>query len=169
MAAASGISAPVARLVQAAGRVASGDLTARVDTKNDPEEIAVLSRAFNRMTYDLQEQQEALRTAHVDAESRRQFIETVLLGVSAGVIGLDPQGRVSAMNRQAAHLLGLAGGQSFGQNLAQIAPELDPVARGAAAGAEAEEALDALPGDTPIRLRLGARRGAEGLVVTLGG
>ena len=47
---------------------------------SDPEEIAVLSRAFNRMTRDLQAQQEALRAAHEEAESRRQFIETVLPG-----------------------------------------------------------------------------------------
>ena len=46
-----------------------GDLTARVETGRDPEEIAVLSRAFNRMTRDLQAQQEALRDAQRDAES----------------------------------------------------------------------------------------------------
>ena len=50
MGAATAISGPVARLVQAAGRVAGGDLSARVDADNDPEEIAVLARAFNRMT-----------------------------------------------------------------------------------------------------------------------
>jgi two-component system nitrogen regulation sensor histidine kinase NtrY len=74
MSAANGIAAPVARLVQAAGRVAGGDLTARVDTARDPEEIAVLSRAFNRMTRDLREQQEALRAAHVDAETGRPSV-----------------------------------------------------------------------------------------------
>jgi two-component system, NtrC family, nitrogen regulation sensor histidine kinase NtrY len=57
MSAASSISAPVARLVHAADRVAGGDLDARVEIHNDPEEIAVLSRAFNRMTEDLQDQQ----------------------------------------------------------------------------------------------------------------
>ncbi len=100
--------APVARLVQAAGRVAGGDLSARVDADNDPDEIAVLSRAFNRMTNDLQAQQEALRRASEDAEARRQFIETVLAEVSAGVIGLDAEGRISAANRQAAAAAGPA-------------------------------------------------------------
>jgi len=37
MEAAESIAAPVARLVQAAGRVAAGDLSARVDTRRDPE------------------------------------------------------------------------------------------------------------------------------------
>ena len=49
--AADAISGPVARLVQAAGKVAGGDLNARVDADSDPEEIAVLSRAFNSMTH----------------------------------------------------------------------------------------------------------------------
>src|SRR6185312_1127265 len=115
--AANAISGPVARLVQAAGKVAGGDLSARVDADGDPEEIAVLSRAFNSMTHDLQAQQEAIRLAHEDAERRRQFIETVLAEVSAGVIGLDAKGRISAANRQAELLLSLAA-DSRGRKLA---------------------------------------------------
>src|SRR6185437_8541075 len=129
------ISGPVARLVQAAGKVAGGDLSARVDADSDPEEIAVLSRAFNSMTHDLQAQQEAIRLAHEDAERRREFIETVLAEVSAGVVGLDARGRISAANRQAEVLLGLSGG-SRGKKLADVAPEIAAVA--AAGGAEAE-------------------------------
>jgi two-component system nitrogen regulation sensor histidine kinase NtrY len=167
MAAASSIAAPVARLVQAAGRVAGGDLTARVDTENDPEEIAVLSRAFNRMTYDLQQQQQALKTAHVEAESRRLFMETVLLGVSAGVIGLDPEGRVSAVNHQAALLLNLTPAETFGRPLENIAPELEPVAsRAAHHGGEAEADIDVVRGGDSRRLRVRASHSAEGLVLT---
>ncbi len=167
MAAAAGIAAPVARLVQAAGRVAKGDLTARVDTRRDPEEIAVLSRAFNRMTLDLGQQQEALRAAHVDAESRRLFTEAVLLGVSAGVLGLDPAGRVSAENRQAGRLLGLAPGESQGRRLVDIAPELQAVAsRASAVGGEAEEDVDVTRGGDTRRLRARASHGPEGVVLT---
>jgi two-component system nitrogen regulation sensor histidine kinase NtrY len=106
MSAANAISAPVGRLVQAAGRVAAGDLSARVDAEQDPAEIAVLSRAFNSMTHDLQAQQTALSRAREEAESRRQFIETVLAEVSAGVIGLDVVGRISAASSGAASAKG---------------------------------------------------------------
>jgi two-component system nitrogen regulation sensor histidine kinase NtrY len=165
--AADGIAAPVARLVQAAGRVAAGDLTARVDTRRDPEEIAVLSRAFNRMTFDLQEQQAALREAHVEAESRRLFMEAVLLGVSAGVIGLDPEGRVSALNRQAERLLALDPAPSHGRRLGDIAPELEGVAEAARrSGGEAEEDVDIMRGGETRRIRARASHGVEGLVVT---
>ena len=92
MAAAASLAQPIAKLVQAAGRVSEGDLAARVELGRDPEEIAVLSRAFNRMTADLGRQQEALRAASQEAQGRRLFTEAVLSGVSAGVIGLDPRG-----------------------------------------------------------------------------
>jgi two-component system nitrogen regulation sensor histidine kinase NtrY len=165
--AANAISAPVARLVAAADRVSGGDLTARVDAHSVPEEIAVLSRAFNRMTSDLQAQQMALRAASVEAESRRAFIETVLSGVSAGVLGLDAEGRVSAANRQANTLLGL-GEDALGKPLADIAPELQAIAETPArTGGEAETELDLTRGGETRRLRLRASRAAEGgLVLT---
>jgi two-component system nitrogen regulation sensor histidine kinase NtrY len=166
MGAADAISGPVARLVQAAGKVAGGDLNARVDADSDPEEIAVLARAFNSMTHDLQVQQEALRTAHEDAERRRQFIETVLAEVSAGVIGLDSQGLISAANRQAELLLGLGSDHARGQKLADAAPEIAAVAAQASRGAEAEEEVDIVRGRETRRLRVRASRSEDGLVLT---
>ena len=165
LSAANAISGPVARLVQAAGRVASGDLSARVDAANDPEEIAVLSRAFNSMTHDLQAQQEAIRVAHEEAERRREFIETVLAEVSAGVIGLDAKGRISAANRQAELLLGLPANQGRGRKLADVAPEVAAVA--AQAGrSEAEEEVDVVRGRETLRLRVRASRIEDGQVLT---
>jgi two-component system nitrogen regulation sensor histidine kinase NtrY len=167
MEAAGGIAAPVARLVQAAGRVSAGDLSARVEIGRDPEEIAALARAFNRMTRDLQDQRRALGAAHEEAEERRQFTEAVLLGVSAGVIGLDAQGRVSAVNRQADALLGLKSGQSNNRTLADIAPELQAVAAAAlVADGEAEEDVDVSRGGESRRLRVRASQNPQGLVLT---
>ncbi|KAK0329542.1 hypothetical protein LTR94_036336, partial [Friedmanniomyces endolithicus] len=108
MSAASSISAPIGRLVKAAGQVAGGDFSARVEVDRAPAEIATLSDAFNRMTGDLQAQQTALRAASEEAQGRSRFIETVLSGVSAGVIGLDRRGRVSAVNDSAIQLLHIA-------------------------------------------------------------
>ena len=167
MGAATTISGPVAGLVAVAHRVAGGDLTARVDAHNHPEEIAVLSHAFNKMTGDLQAQQAALKAASVEAESRREFIETVLAGVSAGVLGLDPSGRISAANQQAQALLGLEG-DAHGRLLADLAPELGSVAATAArVGGEAEEEVDMVRSGETLRLRVRASGTAEGgLVLT---
>lgn len=168
MAAANRIAAPVGRLVQAADRVAGGDLSARVQTKGDPEEIAVLSLAFNRMTQDLQAQQQALRAAGEEAETRRGFIETVLSRVSAGVIGLDAEGRVSAANQQALSLLKVTEGAAHGRTLDEIAPEFAEVAgRASATRGDAEDEIDLVRGAETRRLRLRASGADEaGLVLT---
>jgi len=165
MAVAIQIAGPVARLVQAADRVAGGDLGVRVDSRRDPEEIAVLSRAFNRMTGDLQTQQAELRAASMEAESRRRFIEAVLSGVSAGVIGLDPSGRISAVNARALTLLGLGEGGAFGRPLADVAPELTDVVKRAAAAHDADAEIDLVRGAETRRLRVRASGRNEGGVV----
>jgi two-component system nitrogen regulation sensor histidine kinase NtrY len=159
------IAGPVARLVQAADRVAGGDLSVRVDSRHDAEEIAVLSRAFNRMTGDLQTQQAELRAAGMEAESRRRFIEAVLSGVSAGVIGLDPSGRISAVNARALTLLALGEGGAFGRPLADVAPELTDVMMRAAAAHDAEAEIDVVRGADTRRLRVRASGRNEGGVV----
>ncbi|WP_332768126.1 sensor histidine kinase NtrY-like [Phenylobacterium sp.] len=164
--AANAISAPVGRLVQAAGRVAGGDLNARVDADNDPEEIAVLSRAFNSMTHDLQAQQAALKAAGDEAEQRRMFIETVLAEVSAGVIGLDTEGRISAANRQAKVLLDLGDGGVRGRRLSEVAPEFALIAENALIAGEAEEEVDVARDRETRRLRVRASRSEGGLVLT---
>ncbi len=166
MGAAGAISAPVAKLVQAADRVAGGDLTARVETDKDPEEIAVLSRAFNRMTSDLQAQQEALKNASLEAQDRRRFIETVLSGVSAGVVGVDGHGRVSAANSQALTLLGVTEQEMLGRSLGQTAPELARVVANAAV-LESDQDVDITRDSETRRLRVRVSGGQEGgLVLT---
>ena len=167
MAAASQISTPVARLVVAADRVAGGDLNARVEIDRDPEEIAVLSRAFNRMTSDLQTQQRALKTASEDAVERSRFIETVLSGVSAGVIGLDSEGRISAVNERALELLDLSPISAVGRSLVEATPELEAVAaRAAMSGQDAEAEVDIVRDAKTHRLRVRASGRPDGLVLT---
>ncbi|MEM9963924.1 MAG: PAS domain-containing sensor histidine kinase [Asticcacaulis sp.] len=122
--AADSIAVPVARLVQAADKVASGDLNARVMTEKQSEDIAVLSRAFNRMTSDLQSQQAALKSAGEEAEERRRFIETVLSEISAGIVGIDTSESISALNRHAANFLGINAEDAIGAPIRELAPEI---------------------------------------------
>lgn len=115
---------PVSRLITAAEQVRGGDLAARVPEGNKDDELASLSRAFNRMTYQIESQQSELREANRQLDERRRFTETVLTGVSAGVIGLDRLGRVNLPNRSASSLLGADLEQAIGQDLAEVAPEM---------------------------------------------
>lgn len=163
MGAASAISGPIGRLVEAADKVAGGDLSARVDDKDGPGEIKTLSAAFNRMTGDLEAQQAALRAASEEATGRSRFIETVLSGVSAGVIGLDRRRRVSAINDSAVELLAIRDPAIIGRPLGEVSPELSELA--ARAEAHIEEEIDvSLEGETR-RLRVRIEGGVGGEMV----
>jgi two-component system, NtrC family, nitrogen regulation sensor histidine kinase NtrY len=115
---------PISRLVGAAERVRAGDLSARVPEGERDDELTSLSRAFNRMTYQIQSQQHELIETNRELDERRRFTETVLTGVSAGVIGLDRGGRIYLPNRSASALLGVDLDRSIGEDLAEIAPEM---------------------------------------------
>lgn len=124
---ASRIAEPIGRLAEAAGRVASGDLAARVGVSAERDEVDALGRAFNRMTAQLQTQRADLVNARQDAESRSRFIRAVLSGVSAGVVGLDADGRVRVANSSAESLLGVEEGALEGRRLVDVAPEFRAV------------------------------------------
>jgi two-component system nitrogen regulation sensor histidine kinase NtrY len=116
------ISAPIGMLAGAARRVAAGDLGARVRVGADRDEVDALGVAFNQMTSQLDAQRRALMRAQHDAETRSRFIRAVLGGVSAGVIGVDRDGRIVATNRSAAALLELGEESLEGRRLIDVAP-----------------------------------------------
>lgn len=117
------LATPIARLIDAAEKVRSGDLNARVD-EDAADEIGTLSRAFNRMTGQLDAQRRELVDANRELDERSRFTETVLSGVSAGVIGLDRHGLVHLPNRSACELLDITPELVIGRPLAEVAPEL---------------------------------------------
>lgn len=120
---ATSLATPIARLIDAAERVRSGDLSARVG-EDAADEIGTLSRAFNRMTDQLAQQRRELVEANRELDERSRFTETVLAGVSAGVIGLDRHGHVHLPNRSACDLLAIDPDEVIGRLLEEVAPEL---------------------------------------------
>ncbi len=124
MAVAARIGGPIAKLISAADKVRGGDLDARVPDPGGADELSSLSRAFNRMTRQLQTQQKDLLEANQQLDERRRFTEAVLGGVSAGVIGLDADGRINLPNRVASELLGIDLDSLVGRQLARAVPEM---------------------------------------------
>ena len=59
------------------------------------------------MTQELRTQRDDIVRARDLIDSRRRFTEAVLAGASAGVIGVDAEGRISILNRSAERLIGL--------------------------------------------------------------
>jgi two-component system nitrogen regulation sensor histidine kinase NtrY len=120
---------PVGELVTAAGRIETGDFTARVPVTKGDDEVQTLATAFNQMTERLEEQTNELRSANTQLETRRAFIEAVLSSVTAGVVAVDAQHGILLLNRSAETLL--EQGESIeGRALASLSPELEEFMRG---------------------------------------
>lgn len=121
------IAHPVSRLIVAARRIARGDLDARVPVEGIPterdDEVKTLSWAFNRMTDQLASQRAELMQAYDQINERRRFTETVLSGVSAGVIGLDHRQVVELPNRAASTILQRDLQAQIGCPLVECVPE----------------------------------------------
>ncbi len=113
---------PVGRLVGAAESIGAGDLDVRVKEPRGKDEISMLSQVFNRMAEQLREQRHELVSANEESEIRRHFIEAVLSGVTAGVIGLDGAGKVDLINDAAADMLGIEAASTVGQPIEAVAP-----------------------------------------------
>jgi len=131
--------APLVELVSAARNVGSGNFAMRVGSGSGTDEVGLLSRAFNRMTAQLEGQTQALVSANAQLEVRRAFIEAVLESITAGIVSIDREGGIRLINSSAGKLLrdGDAGAVPglTGQKLADVAPQLAQlVATGNASG-----------------------------------
>jgi two-component system, NtrC family, nitrogen regulation sensor histidine kinase NtrY len=117
------LSRPVGRLAAAAKRVGEGDFQARVREEEGDDEIALLGRTFNKMTRQVKAQRDALIAANDETERRRRLFDSVLTGVTAGVIGLDAGLRIEVLNAAAAQNLGLDREVAIGMTLTEAVPE----------------------------------------------
>ncbi|GFE50176.1 PAS domain-containing sensor histidine kinase [Roseobacter cerasinus] len=120
------LSVPVGRLTGAAQQVGAGDLDVQVREDTGDDEIAMLGRYFNQMTRQLKAQRDTLVENTEQIERRRRLFDSVLSSVTSGVVGLDPRGRVTFVNRAAERLLGWKSGQEF-LALKVVIPEFGPM------------------------------------------
>lgn len=121
------IGTPIGALIAAADRVRGGDLTIRVAESLKIAEFRALAEAFNRMTSQIERQQTDLLIANRQMDERRKFTETVLSGVSSGVLGLNEEGRITVVNAVAVRLLGLEEKAILGQAASAIMPAVIPI------------------------------------------
>ena len=116
--------APIRRLIAGAQEVSHGNLAIALPEIRGEGDLRRLSQTFNEMTRELKHQQDALVSTNAQLIERRNFMEAVLSGVSAGVIGLDASGRVTLLSRSAEHLLSLSAADAIGKPLSEVVPEL---------------------------------------------
>ena len=114
---------PIRRLIDAAKEVSQGNLAVQVQPRSSDGDVGALGTTFNNMTSQLRGQRQELLAASEQIDSRRRFTEAVLSGVTAGVIGIDAEGRVTIANRTALHILDAPEGM-FGAPIDAIVPQL---------------------------------------------
>ncbi len=115
---------PISQLIDAAERVGAGDLRVRLQEYDGAAEIGSLARAFNSMTGELGSQRHELLEANRELDNRTRFIEAVLGGVSAGIVGMDRHGEITLLNLSACKLLSLEADALIGKTLYEALPEM---------------------------------------------
>jgi two-component system nitrogen regulation sensor histidine kinase NtrY len=170
--------APIRRIIGAAQQVSRGNLQVTLPERRGEGDLRRLSSTFNKMTSEIKSQRDALVTANEQLTERRVFMEAVLSGVSAGVLGLDADGRITIANRSSEQLLGREVDSLVGHRLDEVLPEFDTLLKAAAEPhlrnrAQHEVTLDVKGDERTFAVRLtreqdeatGAR-GNQGAVVT---
>ena len=117
------LSRPIGRLTGAAQKIAKGELNVRVREESGDDEIAQLSKLFNRMTSQLKLQRDKLLLNTSQIDERRRLFDSVLASVTSGVIGLNPKGKISFINRSAISLLNYTDKKLDDCTLEILAPE----------------------------------------------
>jgi two-component system, NtrC family, nitrogen regulation sensor histidine kinase NtrY len=105
------VTVPIQALAAGTRRISLGDLDHQVVTEAD-DELGVLVDSFNRMTRELKRNKEViersneeLTAANRDLAEERSLIAAVLDNVAAGVISIDPEGRILTCNGAALAIL----------------------------------------------------------------
>ncbi len=121
------LSRPMGRLASAAQRVSDGDMDVQVREEQGDDEIALLGRVFNRMIKQVKVQRDTLIHNNNETELRRRLFDSVLSGVTAGVIGLDKSGKIDIANAAAMELLAQDAQAMLGSKLVDAIPEFAPL------------------------------------------
>ncbi|WP_296104410.1 PAS domain-containing sensor histidine kinase [uncultured Agrobacterium sp.] len=118
---------PIRLLISAADSVATGNLHVLVPVRAIDGDVGRLSRTFNKMISEIRSQQEEIIEAKDDIDDRRRFIEAVLSGVTAAVIGVDENRTITIVNPSAEEFLALPSSELVGSPLSVAAPEIENV------------------------------------------
>jgi two-component system nitrogen regulation sensor histidine kinase NtrY len=109
---AKGITVPIQKLAEGTHEVAHGNWDYKIESGAD-DEIGTLVDSFNQMTRDL-------KRSNVELEQRKRFVETLLANIAAGVIAVDPSGKITTWNKAAEEIFGVTAAGVLGKKQDEI-------------------------------------------------
>jgi two-component system nitrogen regulation sensor histidine kinase NtrY len=107
-----GITVPIQKLAEGTHEVAQGNWDYRIESGRD-DEIGVLMNSFNQMTGDLKQ-------IKLELERRGTVVETLLANIAAGVVSVDPAGKITTWNKAAEKILAVAADRAVGRNYQDV-------------------------------------------------
>jgi nitrogen fixation/metabolism regulation signal transduction histidine kinase len=114
--------APVRDLAEATHAVAEGDYSKRLSVASD-DELGFLVRSFNDMTRRLARSREQTIRGQQQIEAQRAYLEAVLANLSSGVISMDADSVMRAINRTASKSLGIDAKKYIGSEFSFLATD----------------------------------------------
>lgn len=123
------LSIPLEALVDATKQVAQG-FYKKVKANSGSQEINHLVDSFNAMTgtieateKEVREANATLRKALSNLDEQSRYTNVLLTHVSTGVISLDPNNKITVINKHAAELLNISANEYIGKTFTQVLEE----------------------------------------------
>ena len=107
-----GITVPIQKLAEGTHEVAQGNWDYKIESGRD-DEIGVLMNSFNQMTGDLKQ-------IKLELERRGTVVETLLANIAAGVVSVDPAGKITNWNKAAEKILAVDAEVAMGKNYQEV-------------------------------------------------
>ncbi len=98
---------PITDIAEGTRAVAAGDYDKQLPLPRAEDELRSLVSSFNSMTRRVGLSRNALEESRRRLQIQHKYLETVLAGLSTGVMALDSEGRIQTANRAADQILGL--------------------------------------------------------------
>ena len=96
--------------------------------ENTKDEIAFLSKVFNRMTNRLKNQRNKLLENNKMVEHQREFLEAIISGVNGGIISINKEEKIEIINNAAKLILKLKNDKNFvNQKISKVIKEFNPI------------------------------------------
>ncbi len=108
---------PISDIAEATRAVAEGDYDKQLPPPRVEDELGFLVSSFNAMTRRIARARNALEDSRRELLAQHNYLETVLAGLSSGVMALDTEGRIQTANRAADQIFGLSVSGLEGQPL----------------------------------------------------
>ncbi|HEY6996976.1 MAG TPA: ATP-binding protein [Candidatus Binatia bacterium] len=102
-----GITVPIQKLAEGTHQVAHGNWDYKIEAGGD-DELGVLTNSFNQMTADLKQ-------IKLELERRGTVVQTLLANIAAGVVSVDPAGKITTWNKAAERILGVSAERALGR------------------------------------------------------